>query len=421
MREQLDKIIEQASGEKYQLLKNQYSALKTIEKDLARQVNNEIRKQSKGFFDITDIFTGEDLIVGALTANPTLVGKGLAGRGIKEVIKYLNNPNRYIKKAFDMLENPPADIRGAIQQANEYLSKRVGLTIKNISKLPPEEQTLRGFNKGTVPQTVDNSLIQEAKNFERAKNLTPEYRDIETKAFDKIQLKENEILSKYTKENGNYINADDLRKEFVDVGYNGQNAAAVQEPVSYLSKQLFANNLKNKGKYATYSSGMSGAGKTTALKNIPQYGTIVKKSAVVLDSNLSNLDSTLKKFAQAEKAGKENVVFYVYRDLEDGFVNGVVKRIRDNQAEMGRIVPTKIIAENAPGSLNVAQELQKRGYKVYVVDNSLGKNKAKLSSFDEILKKVNYSGDLKSKLNNKVKELYERGDITQEQYKAYTK
>jgi len=166
---------------------------------------------------------------------------------------------------------------------------------------------------------------------------------------------------------------------------------------------------------------MSGAGKTTALKNIPQYGTIVKKSAVVLDSNLSNLDSTLKKFAQAEKAGKENVVFYVYRDLEDEFVNGVVKRIRDNQAEMGRIVPTKIIAENAPGSLNVAQELQKRGYKVYVVDNSLGKNKAKLSSFDEILKKVNYSGDLKSKLNNKVKELYERGDITQEQYKAYTK
>lgn len=132
------------------------------------------------------------------------------------------------------------------------------------------------------------------------------------------------------------------------------------------------------------------------------------------------IDRENKKFAQAEKAGKKNVVFYTYRDLEDGFLNGVVKRMRDNPAEMGRIVPTKIIAENAPGSLNIAQELQKRGYKVYVVDNSLGKNNAKLSSFDEILKKANYSGDLKSKLNNKVKELYERGDITPEQYKAYT-
>ena len=55
------------------------------------------------------------------------------------------------------------------------------------------------------------------------------------------------------------------------------------------------------------------------------------------------------------------------------------------------------------------------------LDNSLGKGKARLSSFDEILKKANYSGNLKLKLDTKIKELYAQGRISPKQYKAYIK
>ena len=324
--------------------------------------------------------------------------------------------------------NLPSKTQSAIDEAyskslgkrnQQYNPTKITTTATSIKK----EVKPRFKSKKVAPRLKTN-IAKEAKasgqSFERAKNLSSADRKIEDAAFKKIESQQGVILKDYARKNGKYVNADNMRSIFVKEGYNGTNAAAVQEPVSYLAKQAFTNSLKNEGKYATYSSGMSGAGKTTALKQIPRFGKIESKSSVVLDSNLSNLNSALKKFAEAEKAGKKNIVFYTYRELMDGLVNGVIKRMIENPSEMGRIVPTKIIAENAPGSLKVAQELQNRGYKVYVVDNSLGKNKAKLSSFDEILKKADYSGDLKIKLDNKVKQLYGEGKLTPEQFRAYT-
>ncbi len=104
LRENLDRFITKLTDETYQPLKNQYGALKTIEKDVARQVAVELRRTKAGLIDFTDIFTGADLFSGVITGNPTLVVKGLVGRGTKEIIKYLNNPNRYIKNMFQVLE-----------------------------------------------------------------------------------------------------------------------------------------------------------------------------------------------------------------------------------------------------------------------------------------------------------------------------
>lgn len=104
MREDLDALIENTTGDAYQAVKNEYGALKTVEKDVARQVYLEARKNPKGLIDFTDIFSGGDLISGVLTANPALIVRGAAARGMKEWIKALNDPNRYIKKAFDLLD-----------------------------------------------------------------------------------------------------------------------------------------------------------------------------------------------------------------------------------------------------------------------------------------------------------------------------
>ncbi len=106
LRAELDDMVEQGTGKAgYQALRNQYGTLKTIEKDVARQVAIEARKGTKGLLDFTDIFTGADLLQGFLTTDPTALVRGASARGIKEFYKWLNDPNRFIKNAFDTLES----------------------------------------------------------------------------------------------------------------------------------------------------------------------------------------------------------------------------------------------------------------------------------------------------------------------------
>lgn len=113
MREELDNKITSAVGKGYQGLKNQYGSLKAIEKEVNKRALVNARRASKNVADLTDIFTGGELITGVLTANPALIAKGVAGRGIKELYKSLNDPDRYIKdmfkKAYNVVEELPSD------------------------------------------------------------------------------------------------------------------------------------------------------------------------------------------------------------------------------------------------------------------------------------------------------------------------
>jgi len=125
MRSELDDMIEKSTGVEYQALKNEYGALKTVEKDLTRQVLVEARRNPQGLIDLPNIFTGADLLVGAMTGNPAQFAKGMAGQGIKWYMKYLNNPNRYIKKAFDVL-----DKEAAVEPGSSVISRAVS-KVKN--------------------------------------------------------------------------------------------------------------------------------------------------------------------------------------------------------------------------------------------------------------------------------------------------
>lgn len=137
MRQQQDSLIEGTTGVQYQALKNQYKSLKTIESDLARQVNLEARKSATGLSGLTDIFTGGDLFSGILTSNPTLILRGLAGKGIQKAYKYLNDPNRYIKNAFQELEkaylSPGSNI---VTRSSEYLKNKLPIGLQAEATTP---------------------------------------------------------------------------------------------------------------------------------------------------------------------------------------------------------------------------------------------------------------------------------------------
>ena len=71
--------------------------------------------------------------------------RGATGRGIKELYKYLNDPNRFIKNTFKYLDNPPADVKQILKDAinkfnddiiklNEAMKDKAGLTMTTVQE-----------------------------------------------------------------------------------------------------------------------------------------------------------------------------------------------------------------------------------------------------------------------------------------------
>lgn len=156
--EQLDKQINSLTGDNYQQLRSQYASLKTIEKDLSRQAAIEARKNPKSLLDMTDLFTGGDITAGILTANPALVAKGAAARGFKEYMKWINDPNRYIKNAFEHLYSLPA--REAPLVKKPVISGLLGEPAIQppVGERPYTPTTLGQQYATTVPPTELNKL-----------------------------------------------------------------------------------------------------------------------------------------------------------------------------------------------------------------------------------------------------------------------
>ena len=100
MREALDKGIEGLTGEQYQLLKNQYGALRTIEKDVLNATLRDARKNTAGLIDFTDILSGGQLVTSLASMSPAGMAGAATQMGIKRWLKYLNDPNTQIKKMF---------------------------------------------------------------------------------------------------------------------------------------------------------------------------------------------------------------------------------------------------------------------------------------------------------------------------------
>jgi predicted secreted protein len=103
LREQLDKSITEATGPGYKELKKKYGSLKAIEDEVNKRAVVQARRANKSIADLTDVFTVPEIATGILSSNPALIVKGVAGKGIKELYKTLNDPDRAIKTMFKEL------------------------------------------------------------------------------------------------------------------------------------------------------------------------------------------------------------------------------------------------------------------------------------------------------------------------------
>ena len=134
-RKALDEAIENATGEQYQILKNQYSALKAIESDVIGATARDAKRNVKGLLDYTDIFTSGQMVGGILSLNPAMFTKGAVERGFKEYLKFLNDPNRAISNIFENLnidtsaKFTPTSKTGAFIQ-----NPKLGMSIEDVSR-----------------------------------------------------------------------------------------------------------------------------------------------------------------------------------------------------------------------------------------------------------------------------------------------
>lgn len=125
----LDETIETALGwsKQYRSLKDQFSALKTIEKDVAKRAIVEARKNGISLIDYTDIFNAWEAIMALGTGNISLGAKAVWQNIIKNYFKAINKPDRYIKLMFEKMSKELGKTAddGLIKQATKTIWKNI--------------------------------------------------------------------------------------------------------------------------------------------------------------------------------------------------------------------------------------------------------------------------------------------------------
>jgi hypothetical protein len=123
LRGELDKAIESAQGPGYQALRQQYQAIRSVEKDVASAVQREANKIPGGLAGtFADLAASEEAIRGVLTLNPALLLRAGGVKAAKQAVKYINDPNRAIERLFTRRASslaPPSALRTGLSYAAE--------------------------------------------------------------------------------------------------------------------------------------------------------------------------------------------------------------------------------------------------------------------------------------------------------------
>lgn len=123
LRRQTDEMVSTYEGPGWQDFRDRYGALTSIEKEVTNRSVVDSRKNIKGFFDLTDVFSTGKFVKGLLKLEPVTIAESAAMRLAKWGIKKVNDPNRIVRNMFSdvagyMEKLPPEQIQ-AFQRMKE--------------------------------------------------------------------------------------------------------------------------------------------------------------------------------------------------------------------------------------------------------------------------------------------------------------
>ena len=152
LRKAIDESIENALGKggQYSSLKKQYWQLRNIEEEVAKRALVDQRKNAKNLFDLTDIYSANQVIDSLANLNPIGLVKWGATSLIKNWYKKLNDPNVQIKKLFENIDkeiNQNGKLRNKGNRwtdTKEWINEKLGRKEEIDNKKLPKQE---GLNK----------------------------------------------------------------------------------------------------------------------------------------------------------------------------------------------------------------------------------------------------------------------------------
>lgn len=178
--------------------------------------------------------------------------------------------------------------------------------------------------------------------------------------------------------------------------------------------------LKDDPRPVLFSAGGTGSGKTSTLSKDLTKNTY----SIYFDSNLGNYDRAVQRIEETIATGKDVDVKYVYRDPEEAFKDGVMKRII--RGDDPRPVPIATHVKQHMAARDTAVRLYEKykdNERVYIsfFDNSHGKDNARKTDI-EFVKNIKYNkNELERKLNEYVNKEYNQGKITKDLQETLTR
>ncbi len=114
IREMMDDVIEETTGAQYQATRSQYAALKSLEDDLVRKFQQDARSIGGGLPEYTGAFASGDIIGSALSLDPAQFAKGATLGTFSLLKRKLSNPERFLRRSFDLIDEAPSDLSSRI-------------------------------------------------------------------------------------------------------------------------------------------------------------------------------------------------------------------------------------------------------------------------------------------------------------------
>lgn len=295
----------------------------------------------------------------------------------------------------------------------------------------PTEGEIRILNKNIIKsnqplqQTSEGGKVITSNNdftYKPATDLSPEEAKIEKRFGDLIKSDPDSLMKKYIEKFGIELNTDNVREFSSDYeGNRSLYSRAVHEPASAFTKYMYERLLNTpdpQGKdLVMFTAGGTGAGKTTAIANIPETKAIKENAKIVYDSNMNTLETSIKRVDQALDSGHKVVIAFIEADIKKAYEQMVSRAVK-----RGRTVPLKYHIATHLGANEVIFQLAEH-YKsnpnvdFKIIDNTGNVGEAKASSLELLAKKEYNKVDrqrLYEELKTRTEQKFKNGEISKD-------
>lgn len=289
-----------------------------------------------------------------------------------------------------------------------------------------------GILHTSAQETIDklnNRIGDNIKNiiqYEQYPNLSPKYRDAETKFANYLNTHLDEAVIKYKQHFGNVLGGDNAKELSEDFLKNKvEYGESAHEPSSAFIKYLYNKELNDpvpEGHNNTiiFTGGGPGSGKTTALSHLSKLADIQKKANIIYDTTMSSYGSASQKIDLALNKGRDINIMFVYREIVDSFEFGVITRL----LKTGRSIPYKAHIIGHLDAIKTVLKLYQKyknndKVKFSFIDKSRGFDNIKLVGHEDIEKiETKSEQEYQEILLNLINEKYKRHELTEEQYRS---